>query len=180
MANIPAAPQEKLYIRLEQAQAQGKAFDEVLERRILQLPAVQGRAPIVIAESKDRQLLTRREDLEGARELADEAKAASAVELQKKNALLEAQLAEMQAQLAEVTGQRPASIPDGPRPTAPTAARTVEVPEGLPNPEWTANQMKEFIGREGLPPLPRNGFGMTKTAMLDHIAAELAKKGVEP
>lgn len=183
MVNIPASPQEKLYVRLEQAQAQGKAFDETLERRVIGLPPVDGRAPIIIPESRERQLLTRKEDLEGRQELADEAKAATAVELQKKNSLLEAQLAEMQAQMAELTGKRPSSVPDGPRPAAPAApvgGRTVEVPEGLPNLEWTRQQMKEFLAREGLAPLARNGFGMTKTAVLDHVAAELAKKGGAP
>lgn len=184
--NTPAAPQDKLYTRMEQAQKFGKAFDEVLERRVMGMEPVTGRAPIFIPEDAARAKLTVQEDLTGARELAAEAKLASAGEQQKTIAMLQAQLDQQARQIAELTGAPPEKL-ETPQP--PPAAATepnirnagmkaekapILIPGGKPNIDWTRNQMYEFLKANGRA-LPPNPVGQTKTAALDYTLGEWDK-----
>lgn len=75
MPDRPATPEEKLYLRLQQAKAMGKGFEESLERRILGLPPVEGRDPIVVPEAPSRRLRVVGDDTAGLAELEEEARA---------------------------------------------------------------------------------------------------------
>lgn len=188
--NVPAAPQDKLYTRMEQAQKFGKEFDEVLERRVMGMDPVTGRDPIFIPENAARAKLTVQEDLTGARELAAEAKLASAGEQTKTIALLQAQLDQQARQIAELTGE-PKTKAETPQPPAPAAREPnirkaaekaerapVLIPEGKPNIDWTRNQLYEFLKANGRA-LPVNPVGQSKTAALDYTLGEWDKMKAE-
>jgi hypothetical protein len=185
--NTPAAPIEKLYTRMEQAQQFGKAFDENLERQVMGMEPVAGRAPITILENAERAKLTVKEDVEGAKELAGEAKLASAGEQQRTIALLQAQLDQQARQIAELTGA-PAEVLSTPQPPPPRATEDpnirnaavdaarapVTVPTDEPNAAWTRNQMYEWLKARGLA-LPPNPIKLSKMEALDYTLAEAAK-----
>jgi len=172
MVNIPASPMEKLYIRMEQAREFGKAFDEEKERRVLGLPPVTDRPPVKIAASRERRMLTQREDIAGQRELAREAEAASAARQREENALLRAQIAELQEQIAELRGERveQPAVAEAPPPGAPQEQGAL--PEGTPNMDWSHRQLVEFARQHEIA-LERGGFGMSKAAVLDAILGAL-------
>lgn len=187
--NAPAAPIDKLYTRLQQAQEFGKEFDEVRERKVMGLEPVEGRAAIFVAERADRAKMTEREDVAGARDMAMEAKLASAGEQARSNAVLQAQNETLMAQIAELKGEKRETLPT-PKPTTPlkepnirtaavTAAKNpVTLPGGEPNADWTRNQMYEFL-KEHARPLPPNPVSLTKTAALDYVTGEVKKMKAE-
>ncbi len=173
----PASPEVKLYVRLELAQKQGKAFDEALERRLLGLPPAKGREPVAVEEAPARTASTLRADaVDALAQIKVEAQAGGEEDLRKENALLKAQLAAAQGQVAEVTGATP-PVPV-PQPAAPSSSPTADMtafPAGVPSEAWTATQLREFNRASGLAPLTRGGVGLSKRFILDHVLSELEK-----
>lgn len=168
----PDPPLVKLGIRQAQAEEQGKEFDEVRERKVLGLPPVQGRPPVFIAASKARATMIAREESQPD-PIAEEAAGVSSDEKDAIIAEQRAQIAEMQRQLAEVLGKPlPEQKVEKPKPGP---GKFGEVPDGEPSMDWTLNQLKEFVKREAMPPLPKNGFGASKAMVLEHIAENTPK-----
>ena len=174
----PERPEQKIYQRLEQAQATGKAFDEEKERKVLGLPPPVGRDFIRLPESDARRRLVTQEDAEGARELAqlrEEAKRTAPDEMASRLAVLEAQNAELRRQVAEATGVD--ELPRTPEPVTPGAIREpLVLPDGAPNDSWTARQLIQFYKDSGFgPALVRGGMGMSKAALLNECLRGLSE-----
>lgn len=172
----PAQPEEKLYLRMQQAREFGKEFNETVERGVLGLPPVEDREPIFIKAATQRERMTDREDIAGARELEAEAKRAGAEDIQKQSALKDARIAELERQIASLRGEGASS--NGPAPVPAPSAKTGEdgIPEGQPDDGWSKNAIIDWLAREGMEVPERKGMLMSKTAVLEFALAEIAKR----
>lgn len=178
MADGPGTPLEKLYAFRRSHFELGREYNEAELRKHLGLPAVPN--PEFLPMTPERRRLVLMDDQNAKREAKEaEARAKQALEEERKAQIigtmkddriqsLEAQIAELEAALAGANITVAASAA-----TAPVG----DVPDGEPNPNWTMAQIKAAIEAEGLPPLPRNGTGVSKMAALEHYAA--AKKAKE-
>jgi hypothetical protein len=188
---MAATPSEKLEIARKQAIEFGKAFNENHWRYAINLefegkgaagdvlPLVEN--PEIIAENPLRAKQTRADD---ARARRDEK--ATETLITAENARLKAQndelakgQAEMRRQINELMerlGEAPAAEPE-----VQAAAPIEGNPAPLawpPTAEMSVRQIVAAARERGIG-VPRNGMGMTKVAIIDHVLAEAAKQDGE-
>lgn len=172
-ADRPDPARVKLYLVYEQHRQFGKAFDENVWRTVLGLPSAEseGRAPLVLKESRARSAAV---DISAdAESLREQAEAVGRDAIVQENMDLRRQMEEMRAQLAELTGE-PA---EAPRPKPEPAKTDAPVTfTGTPQVEWTNRQIIDWAKAQGLELPPKQGVGMTKAAVLEHVLAQAAER----
>lgn len=176
----PAGKEEKLWIRAEQAREFGKEFDEAKERRVIGLPPVEGREPLFYPANAEREKLIRMEDREGIRELQREAQRVQDGDLRQQNQLQNAEIERLKRQVAELSGK---SVEPEPEPAAvppPTTEPESTLPldgEDYPNEKWSPKSINDWLESRELPLPPRKGVGISKLAILEHVATVAPKEG---
>lgn len=175
MPDRPDPPEQKLYIRMAQAEQQGKEFDEARERKVLGLPIPEAREMLYIPPSTERQRIAEREDTEGRRqlerdlerrkaELATEAQSSDINDLRQQLAALE----ERNRKLEEEMGARATGVTEAPAPGS-----DVESHPGPPDSTWHRMSMISWAKSRDVN-VPQGGIGMTDAAILNYILDELA------
>ncbi len=195
MTDTPGSKLEKLLaFRLAHFE-HGTEYDEAALRRHLGLEPVAH--PEFLPLSPERKRLVRMDDREAKRELEEAMEQEQArMAAERESALLatvkderiqslEAQIAELRARLqgsAVAVAERPSSPAQEPQETVvgPRQPRAAVLAPGEDIRSLTFGEIKLRLAEEGLPPLPKNGWGVTKTEALEHYLSHRRARESKP